>query len=206
MIRRLAGFLLLAVCLATGLHAEEARLTAAEASNHVDERATVCGIVASTRFSPTAQGRPTFLNLDKPYPDHIFTIVIWGDKREAFGKPEEKYRNRRLCVTGLIESYQGSAQIVATQVSQITFDADSSTKKKEFAQSDGLSDAEIRKILIRQSIARYSGSCPCPYNRDRAGRRCGGRSAYSRPGGASPLCYDGDVTDKMIATYRSTHQ
>ena len=51
----------------------------------------------------------------------------------------------------------------------------------------GLSDDRIRSILVRQSVARYSGSCACPYNTDRAGRRCGGRSAYSRPGGASPF-------------------
>ena len=63
-------------------------------------------------------------------------------------------------------------------------------------------DAEIRQILVRQSIAGYSGSCPCPYNTDRAGRRCGRRSAYSKPGGASPLCYPGDVSDRAVETYR----
>jgi uncharacterized protein YraI len=46
-----------------------------------------------------------------------------------------------------------------------------------------LSDAEIRRMIIGRSQAGYSGSCPCPDNRDRAGRRCGARSAYSRPGG-----------------------
>jgi hypothetical protein len=53
-------------------------------------------------------------------------------------------------------------------------------------------DGEVQRA-IRQSIAAYSGSCPCPYSVDRAGRRCGGRSAYSRPGGAAPLCYPADV-------------
>ena len=45
---------------------------------------------------------------------------------------------------------------------------------------DELTDSQIKQILIRQSIASHSGSCPCPYSVDRAGRRCGGRSAYSR--------------------------
>lgn len=34
------------------------------------------------------------------------------------------------------------------------------------AQSDNsqtLTDEEIRQVLIRQSIARYSGNCTCPY-------------------------------------------
>lgn len=54
------------------------------------------------------------------------------------------------------------------------------------------SDAEVQRA-IRQSIAAYSGSCPCPYSTDRAGRRCGARSAYNRPGGRAPLCYPADV-------------
>lgn len=65
-----------------------------------------------------------------------------------------------------------------------------------------LHDAEIRKAIIKQSIRSYSGSCPCPYNYDKGGRRCGGRSAYSRPGGASPLCYDYDVTDQRVQRFR----
>lgn len=65
------------------------------------------------------------------------------------------------------------------------------------------SDNEIRQILIQQSRARYAGSCPCPYNVDRGGRRCGGRSAYSRAGGASPLCYEEDITDEMVQSYRA---
>ncbi len=67
------------------------------------------------------------------------------------------------------------------------------------------SDAEIKRVLIQQSIARYSGSCPCPYNVDRGGRRCGGRSAYSRPGGYAPLCYESDVTQEMVERYRRSH-
>ncbi|TQV89386.1 hypothetical protein [Aliikangiella coralliicola] len=65
-----------------------------------------------------------------------------------------------------------------------------------------LSDKEVTNILIKQSIRNYSGNCPCPYNRDRAGRRCGKRSAWSKPGGASPLCFASDVTKEMIGEFR----
>ncbi len=60
---------------------------------------------------------------------------------------------------------------------------------------------EIKQAIIQESIARYRGSCPCPYSRDRAGRQCA-RSAYSKPGGASPLCYSKDVTQKMVEEYK----
>ena len=66
------------------------------------------------------------------------------------------------------------------------------------------SDAQIKQRLIRQSIAEYPGSCPCPYNTDRAGRSCGRRSAYSRPGGHAPLCYPSDVTPAMVGAARGS--
>lgn len=37
--------------------------------------------------------------------------------------------------------------------------------------------------------APYVGRCDCPYDEMRNGRSCGGRSAYSRPGGRKPRCY-----------------
>ena len=35
----------------------------------------------------------------------------------------------------------------------------------------------------------YVGTCDCPYDQMRNGRSCGGRSAYSKPGGRKPKCY-----------------
>ena len=73
---------------------------------------------------------------------------------------------------------------------------------KGIAQARELSDTEIRKAIIQQSIAEYPGPCPCPYNTMGNGRACGGRSAYSRPGGYSPICYERDVTPDMIARFK----
>jgi hypothetical protein len=70
------------------------------------------------------------------------------------------------------------------------------------SQSAALFDRDqIVQAIIQRSLAGYSGNCPCPYNRMRNGRSCGGNSAYSKPGGASPLCYPTDVTQAMIDRY-----
>ena len=69
-----------------------------------------------------------------------------------------------------------------------------------------LSDAQIRQILIEESISAYSGNCPCPYSTARNGSRCGKRSAYSREGGAAPLCYAKDVTAEMVSAYRAERE
>jgi hypothetical protein len=63
-------------------------------------------------------------------------------------------------------------------------------------------DAEIKHMIIEDSIAQYRGSCPCPYSVARNGSSCGGRSAYSKPGGASPICYASDISQQMVVNYR----
>lgn len=68
------------------------------------------------------------------------------------------------------------------------------------------SDAQVKQSIIRDSIAAYPGPCPCPYNVDRAGRSCGRRSAYSRPGGYAPICYPADVTQAQIEEWRRAHR
>ncbi|MEO0820817.1 MAG: SH3 domain-containing protein [Pseudomonadota bacterium] len=60
-------------------------------------------------------------------------------------------------------------------------------------------DSELRRALIRRSIAAYPGPCACPYHVDRIGNRCGRRSAHTRVGGHEPLCFERDVTDAMLS-------
>jgi hypothetical protein len=74
------------------------------------------------------------------------------------------------------------------------------------ARTMSLSATAIAHRLIAASIAEYPGRCPCPYIRDRAGRRCGARSAYTRPGGYGPLCFAEDVTPAMIENYQRIPQ
>jgi hypothetical protein len=71
---------------------------------------------------------------------------------------------------------------------------------------ENASDQQIRSALIASSIESYlltQGNCPCPNLRDAADRRCGKSSAYCRPGGEQPLCFDEDVTEQMIRHYRN---
>jgi hypothetical protein len=64
-----------------------------------------------------------------------------------------------------------------------------------------ISPSIIIQRIIAESIASYPGTCACPYSTDRPGRKCGSRSAYSKPGGYSPICFAGDVTRSMIEAY-----
>ncbi len=78
-------------------------ITPEEARNHIGENRTVCGKVANSYYGDEFADRPTFLNLDEPWPHNIFTIVIMGRDRNKFAfAPESHYRNKRICVSGLI--------------------------------------------------------------------------------------------------------
>ena len=68
-----------------------------------------------------------------------------------------------------------------------------------------MTDAQVRQAVIQESLASYPGPCPCPYNTMRNGRQCGARSAYSKPGGYEPICYERQVTPAMIRAYRQQH-
>jgi DNA/RNA endonuclease YhcR with UshA esterase domain len=94
-------------------------IPAAEAKAHIGQTATVCGKVVTTRYLERTQKQPTFLNFDRAYPDHSFTAVIFGPDRAKFGKPEEDYLHKDICVTGKIEEYRGKPETVVTDPKQI---------------------------------------------------------------------------------------
>ena len=94
-------------------------ITASEASAYVGQTATVCGYVASAKYAYRSKGQPTFLNLDEPYPRQIFTALIWGNDRPAFGAPETTYSGKSICVTGRIKNYRGKPEIIVSSPSQI---------------------------------------------------------------------------------------
>src|SRR5262245_38514307 len=106
--------------LAYSLFLQPAPLTAAEAKAHIGEQATVCGLVKSARWASASNHKPTFLNLDEPYPKQVFTVVIFEESRGKFATaPEDRFKDKRICVTGKIEEFRGTPEIVVTAPSQI---------------------------------------------------------------------------------------
>ena len=65
-----------------------------------------------------------------------------------------------------------------------------------------ISKAKSPEEMIKESIANYPGKCPCPYSIMSNGKKCGKRSAYSKPGGYEPLCYVSDITGTKNNTVR----
>jgi len=116
--------LLLAACSpARATAAAEQRLAAAEAAQHVNEQAKVCGFVAGGHHSSRTRGEPTFLDFEKAHPGEVFKVVIWGTDRDKFKPPPEStYDHKHVCVTGRIQLYKGAPEIVVRDPAQLSLD------------------------------------------------------------------------------------
>ena len=101
----------LLILLATGsaVLARAQTIPATDAAKHVGEHATVCGTIASEHTATSSRGAPTFINLERPYPSQVFTILVWGSDRAAVG---EVPKSGRMCATGSITNYRGTPEIV----------------------------------------------------------------------------------------------
>ena len=88
---------------------------------HVGESVTIVGPVAGTAYAKSSKGSPTFLNIGVDYPDNSrFTVVIWDDDRGRFSSPpEDMYAGKSIAVTGVVEIYQGRAEIIVSSPDQI---------------------------------------------------------------------------------------
>ena len=95
-------------------------VTPEDAAKFIGLQKTVCGTFASAHFATKTKGQPTFINLDKPYPNQVFTVLIWWSDRGKFEKPPEVlYSGKEICVTGMIQSYQGRPEIIVQEPRQI---------------------------------------------------------------------------------------
>ena len=93
----------------------QSNISSKNASAYINEILTVCGPVVDSRYASASKGKSTFLNFDYPYPNHTFTIVIWGQNRTNFSStPEKMYMSKNVCIDGYIDSYKGKPQIEAT--------------------------------------------------------------------------------------------
>ena len=96
-----------------------------EAGKYIGQQKTVCGKVASVShpsgsYTENLTEQPTFLNFNKPFPNQVFTATISGMDRVKFEKPPEMlYSEKEVCVTGIIQSYQGRPEIIVKEPAQI---------------------------------------------------------------------------------------
>ncbi len=77
---------------------------------NTNKKVKVCGTIVSTKKSKKGN---IFLNIDKAYPNHIFSITIWASDLVNFGyKPDKELLGKKVCITGRITEYKGTASMI----------------------------------------------------------------------------------------------
>ena len=102
-------------------YSEIEKISAIYANKHIGEVKVVCGKVKGTYLNRKSRGDPVYLNFQKDYPLAPFTAIIWTEYTgDEFGaKPEKRFLNKKICIKGLIEEYNGKPQIVLRYANQI---------------------------------------------------------------------------------------
>jgi endonuclease G, mitochondrial len=69
----------------------------------------ICGTVVSTHKSKKGH---IFINMDKSFPNQIFTATIWKSNVVNFSYEPEKYLiNKKVCIRGKVKDYEGVPSI-----------------------------------------------------------------------------------------------
>ena len=92
-----------------------ARIGTSDAGKYYDQVMIVTGKVAEVTIRPTV----TFLNLDKPYPNSPFTIVVFHGHSSFYGDANA-LKGRSVEIKGRIKNYHDQPEIALDNTNQLT--------------------------------------------------------------------------------------
>jgi DNA/RNA endonuclease YhcR with UshA esterase domain len=94
--------------------ADEPIVADTDAAAHVGQMVTVQGTVASVFVS---QKGNKFLNFEQPYPNQVFSAVIFSNSAAQFGDISG-YQGKQVQVTGRVTLYKGKPEIIVKSPDQ----------------------------------------------------------------------------------------
>jgi hypothetical protein len=86
-----------------------------DAEKYVGQVKTVEGVIVRTYRSANA----IFLDFHDPYQGYFMVVIFKSDWGNFKCQPEVFYKNKEVRVTGMIKTYQGSPEIVASSPTRI---------------------------------------------------------------------------------------
>ena len=123
MLRILIFGFLVVLAMNAGAQAQDARtnapsperIAASAAKEHIGSSLTVTGLVADVNIAE----RVVRLNFGQPFPNQVFTAVIFAGNTNKFSDLE-KLKGRMVAVTGKVAAYRDRPQIVLTSSNQLS--------------------------------------------------------------------------------------
>jgi DNA/RNA endonuclease YhcR with UshA esterase domain len=111
-----------AAILFTCLHAfSQTKITAKEASKHLNEKVMVCDQIFGGKYLDHSD--ITLIDVGGSHPNELLTLIIKGADRKKFKTaPEDTFKGKKVCIIGQIIDYKGKPEIVITDPEQIKED------------------------------------------------------------------------------------
>jgi hypothetical protein len=136
-------------------------IPAGEVKNNAGKIVTVSGKVVDAAYLHSAYNQPTLLNIDKAFPNEIFTVVISGENRKAFGyKPEEVLLGKDISVTGKVILYFGKPQIEVVKPDQLVFATEAARPQTAAAKPQTVKDVtavSTGEVVLKSAVKLKSG-------------------------------------------------
>lgn len=90
-----------------------------DVSKHIGDSVRLCGKVYNTRYFETTRNRPTVLDVNSSHVNQLNVIIYDQDRKNFPNSPESLYKNKDVCIIGVVESYNNIPQIVVRNADQI---------------------------------------------------------------------------------------
>jgi hypothetical protein len=133
-------------------------------------------------------------------PAHVGRLRAWLPQRASIRRPSWRWLRRPVLLNPSLSAGPAAQLPEPASAPRATSAPAPSAKAGLPDEKPSANDAKrkvgaaltataIAAIIVQASRAQYHAGgrpCACPDDTMRNGRACGGRSAYSRPGGASP--------------------
>jgi hypothetical protein len=129
-------------------------ISAADAKNHIGQKETVCGLIAGKKAATQSQGSPTFVDLDKPYPNQTLVVLVWERDKGAVGSLPG---SGQICVTGIVTQYHGGAEIVLRGVASWYVPKAQSAPSSQLSNDNHYTNSDGQQV---HSPAYSSGGVP----------------------------------------------
>jgi DNA/RNA endonuclease YhcR with UshA esterase domain len=99
----------------------QTKITAKEASKHLNEKVMVCDQIFGGKYLDHSD--ITLIDVGGSHPNELLTLIIKGADRKKFKTaPEDTFKGKKVCITGQIIDYKGKPEIVITDPEQIKED------------------------------------------------------------------------------------
>lgn len=111
-------------------------------AKHIGDSVRLCATVHNTRYFETTRNRPTVLDVNTTHVNHLNVIIYDQDRPNFPNSPEALYKNKDVCIVGVVESYNNIPQIVVRSADQIVVKGTSNVAQAQKPVADTVATAQ----------------------------------------------------------------